>query len=304
MEKIIVTTGQLFTDIDGLACAVAYTELLLIEGKVAQCILPGLLNKSVTKTIRGWDFEFDIRIKQRPTFSLSYVLVDISEKEFFSNFVSKKDIIEIFDHRHGFEDYWKEKLGINSHIEMVGSCATLVFEEFEKRKVLPSLSKSSANLLTTAIISNTLNFKASVTTDRDRKAYNKLKKYSDLPKNWIEIYFQEQDTSKLINIYDAIINDTKNINGTVIGQLEMWNSKELFNKHLNEIQRSMESFGKSDWFLTSPSISEETNYIFTTNENIKKLLEKAIGVKFDNNIGKTNKLWLRKEIAEKMREIL
>src|SRR3989344_4504224 len=115
MEKIIVTTGQPFTDIDALACAIAYTELLRLEGKDAEAVLPGPLNKSITNEIKSWNLKF-------------------------------------------------------LKTEMVGACATLIWEEYVKRKKSNEISEMSGNLLSTAIISNTLNFNAMVTTDRDKKS--------------------------------------------------------------------------------------------------------------------------------------
>ena len=58
MEKIIVTSGQPFTDIDALACTLAYTELLNLEGKNAFAVLPGPLNKSITEKIKSWNLDF------------------------------------------------------------------------------------------------------------------------------------------------------------------------------------------------------------------------------------------------------
>ena len=65
MEKYIVTTGEAFTDIDALACAIAYGELLKLEGKEAEVVLPGLLNHSITPTIKSWNLDF----KTGPSFS-------------------------------------------------------------------------------------------------------------------------------------------------------------------------------------------------------------------------------------------
>ena len=53
-QKIVVTAGQTFNDIDVLACAIAYSELLLLEGKKSEVVLPGPLNNSVTNIIRSW----------------------------------------------------------------------------------------------------------------------------------------------------------------------------------------------------------------------------------------------------------
>ena len=62
------------------------------------------------------------------------------------------------------------------------------------------------------------------------------------------------------------------------------------------------SFGNPKWLLTSPSISEGKNYIYSKNEEIKKLLAKTIKAKFVGDLGTTNKLWLRKEILKKLQE--
>src|SRR3989344_8563469 len=128
MRKIVVTSGQPFTDIDALACATAYMELLKKEGKEAETVLPGSLNKSITKKIKKWKLNFS----KNPKFNhAKYVLVYISEPIYFADFVKEKDVIEVFDHRTGFENYWKERIGSKAKIETVGSCTTLIWEEFE-----------------------------------------------------------------------------------------------------------------------------------------------------------------------------
>ena len=300
--KIVVTTGAPFTDIDALACAVSYTELLKNEGKDSEAVLPGHLNKSVTEKIKNWKYGYKKRLTENKA---KYVLVDISDSKYFPSFVKNEDIIEIFDHRSGYEKYWRKRLGKNAKIEMVGSCATLIWEEYQKRSK-GKISQVSANLLYTAIISNTLNLNASVTTKIDKLALKQLAKFTKLPKNWIAIYFKDQEKESYQDPRSAILNDTKGTGekarSIVIGQLEFWDSKNFLKDHLKEIEKVLESFGKEKWFLTSPSISEGKNYIYTKNGEVKKLLEKTIGVKFKGDLGTTNKLWLRKEILKKLQE--
>ncbi len=299
MNKIIVTSGQPFTDIDALACAIAYAELLRLEGKDAEVVLPGTLNKTVTEKIKKWKLNYSIKPNSE---NANYVLVDISDPEYFAKFVIPKKIIEIFDHRYGFEDYWKKKLKKNSHIEMVGACATLVWEEFKKRKLSKKISVVSANLLYTAIISNTLNFQASITTSRDHNSFKEISKHRKLPQNWVEIYFKDQDEETDKNIESAIKNDMKNTK-PFIAQLELWDSKKIISKHMAKIIEIMQSYDSIDWFLTAPSISEGINYLLTLDDNKKKLLEKTLDAKFDGDIGTTQKLWLRKEILKKFQEM-
>lgn len=296
--EIIVTSGQPFTDIDALSCAIAYTELLIGEGKITETVLPGVFNKSITEKIKSWDLKY----KTEPSSSSAkYILVDISDPKFFANFVDEKFVIEVFDHRYGFEEYWKRKLNNCSHIEMVGSCATLIWEEFIKRVKPLKVSTTSANLLYTTIASNTLNFRASVTTDRDQKAFSQLKRFADLDNQWITEYFKGQDAEVVKDIEKSIINDTKDLK-PIIAQLELWDSKNIIFSNLHKIEKAILCFNKPDWFLTSPSISEGKNYLFTKSQKIKRLLEKTIDAKFDGDIGITKKLWLRKEIYKKMQQ--
>jgi len=304
MRKIIVTSGWRYTEIDLLACAIAYAELLNSENKNATVVLPGEFNKSITKDIQKWSLKLK---KNTDNSNVKFVIVDVSNPKYFAKFVEENKIIEIYDHHTGFEQYWKDKLGKNSKIEMIGACATLIWEEFEKRNK-SKISKTSANLLYTAIISNTLNLNAQITNKRDINAFNKIKKLTSLPNNWTEKYFIDQDKS----VYKNPIKETKNDTHTekvpqirgdiIIGQLELWNSKDFIKKHTPKIERALKSFGKPVWFMTSPSISEGINYIFTKNEEIKKLLSKTIRAKFKGNLGTTDKLWLRKEILKKLNE--
>lgn len=80
----------------------------------------------------------------------------------------------------------------------------------------------------------------------------------------------------------------------------MWNSQKFIKDNKPEIKGALTTFKVEDWFLTAPSISEGKNYIYTESENVKKLLGNVLGVKFDGDLGETNKLWLRKEILKKI----
>jgi len=297
MKKIVVTSGWPFTDIDALACSVAYTELLKLEHVDAEVALPGPLNKSITQSIRSWSPTY--RKRPETLENNFYVLVDISDPKYFAEFVEENKVIEIFDHHEGFADYWRGKIGKKSRIEMIGACATLIWEEYKKADLDKDISKVSTNLLYTAIASNTLNFNAEITNVRDRHAFIELEKYIDLPDNWVEKYFKDQDKLVFNNPKEVISNDLRRVD-IYIAQVEMWESSGFIKSHKSEIRKVMDGFGNPNWFVTAPSIGEGKNYLFTRNLNIRQILEKAIGAKFEGDTGTTKKLWLRKEI---MREI-
>lgn len=303
--KTIVTTGEKFTDIDALACAVAYAELLQKLGRESVVVLPGVLNHSVTDSIK----------RQLGTVQTSYelkegdkvVIVDVSDPNEFALFVSPESVVEVIDHHHGFEDFWKERLGENSRIEMIGAAATLVYEAWVRAGKEKEMSILSARLLLHAIVSNTLNFNVGITNDRDKLAYNELLVIAALPANWVETYFNEQDAYAFTNVRETIFNDTKKIVGNlpdVFGQLELWNGAAFIANHKADIEFVMNSIESEAWLMSIPSISEGKNYLYTKSAEVQILLQKALGVSFLDNIATTDRLLLRKEIRKILVEVL
>ncbi len=294
---LYITSGQSWTDIDAFACAVAYSHLLREKGIENKIYLPGVLNSSITNSILelGIDFEKQISITKEDKF----IVVDVSEPEQIANGVNENNIIEIFDHRYGFVDHWKNVLNEKSKIEMVGACATLIWEEYKKENI--EIDFLNANLLILAIVSNTLDLKSSVSTDRDLLAFEELQEFIDLPTNWKENYFNEQTKSIEENPVKAIVEDTKGIVSDItFAQIELWSGESFIEKNQKEIKETLENIGNKNWMISVPSISEGINYIYTESAYLKDLLSKVIEINFDGDIGKTTKLWLRKEIRTKI----
>ncbi len=304
MTTIVITAGDMYTDIDVLASAVAYQELLQIQGQSAKTVLRGPLNKSVTEIIKSWPFVFSKEIDK--DIDSNFVIVDMSDPKHFSSFVPIDKIMKIFDHHFGYEKYWNDKLHENAVIENVGACATLIWEEFEKSGLGSKISKVSANTLYTAILSNTLDFKSSVTSERDRNAFQKLSSYIQLPSDWKAMYFEDQDSFAHEHPFQAVKEDSKIVEvrslgaEMVISQLELWDSRKYFNSHLPGAIKAMQSFGKEFFLLTSPSISEGKNYLYSEDKKVKDLISSKLKVTFENNIATTQGLLLRKEIIREL----
>ena len=298
-QSIIVTAGEKYNDIDALACAVAYKKLLELKELPAEVIFPGPLNESVTKTIRGWNFTLGKTIEGEPN-DYNYVLVDVSEPGHFANFVLLDNVVEVYDHRRGFEDYWKGRLGDKARIELVGACATLIWEEFKKADLQNKIDVVSANLLYTAILSNTLNLQAQITSSRDSSAIDELLRHTNLPKDWQQIYFDEVSQGIMFDPIESMTNDTKvlDIHGEqyIITQLELWDSQKFIKQNFDTIIKVLNERKVANTFLTSPSISQGFNYLVAVNGSLKDKLKSAIEADWNGNVGKTKKPWLRKEI--------
>jgi nanoRNase/pAp phosphatase (c-di-AMP/oligoRNAs hydrolase) len=307
MMNVIITSGRTFVDIDALACAVAYRDFLKAKNIDCEVVFPGEINETVSETIKKWVLNID-KDPSDLTTDTEFVIVDCSNPNVFPTFAVKDKISEVYDHRSGYEDFWKGT-NVVLQIELVGACATLIWEKIKNENLESKISQTGLNLLYTAIFANTLNFKSSVTTDRDKKAFLELAELVNLDSNWISIYYHEVESSMLVNPEAAIKNDTKivdfpNLNlKVVIGQIELWNSKEFVFKNEDVIVNTLESFGVNNWFFTSPSISEDKNYIYTKSPRVIKLLTENFDTKFNGNWGETSKLWLRKEILRKLLSI-
>ena len=300
---LVVTSGDVYTDLDVLACAIAYGDILNKTHRPALVYLPGPLNESITSSMRNWDFKYQTKLEPG---DYQYVIVDVSDPDHISRVVDPTKISKIYDHHFGHEDYWRSRIGDGAHIEPVGACATLIWEEAVKKGA--TLSQISVNLLYTAIFSNTLNFNASVTHDRDKRAFAQLGKLVDLPPNWPEIYYSELEADVFANPSEAIVKDIKTTvlskfpHPFIIGQLELWNSQKFLVNHMGTIKEALQAPGNPYWFFTSPSISDGHNYLYTENPGLKDLLTRLIGAKFTGDLGTTDKLYLRKEILKKLQE--
>lgn len=300
MSQLIVTTGKRYSDIDGLACVIGYQEVPTEQKPLV--VIVGPLNNSISLTIRKWPMDYKTSL---PAGDYEFVVTDISEFNEFPVFVKKEKMVEIYDHHFGFEKTWQDLLGAKAKIEPVGACATLIWEEFTKRNPGKKMSWVAANLLYTAIVSNTLNFQASITTERDKDAFLAIRPFTDLPKDWISVYYQEQEVNVYANAEMAVVNDTKiqYVKGIrcAVGQIELWNSRDFVKEFKDTIEAVLRSFEAENWFFVSPSIGEGRTYIYTKSESIKNLLRSSLQVDFfGSDIGATKKPWLRKEILKKI----
>jgi inorganic pyrophosphatase/exopolyphosphatase len=297
---IVVTSGKKYIDIDGLACVIAYEELLKKSCQEATHYLVNNFTENVPQIVKEFGYTpiTKIPVCTQDTF---FVIVDISQPEFFPDFVNMDKIDKIFDHHFGYEIYWQDRIGENSVIREIGACATLIYQEWVKLGLLESISKLSANLLLTAIISNSLNFKASITKDEDKDAYKALLEYTDLSSNWIEIYFSTVSANIYANPIQALKKDTKifEIDGKIIhiGQLEVWESSKMLKDSLENIIEHLKD-KQYKGFVTIADISEGYNSIICIDPETQELLKKKLGFNFTDSIYTTDLLYLRKELVK------
>ncbi|MCI8760465.1 MAG: DHH family protein, partial [Clostridia bacterium] len=263
---IVVTSGSRYIDIDAYASCMAYRELLKLKGIPAKAISTAKINESITKSLSQFDAKLD---KLENNSEDEYIVIDVSNQEYFDKIIKQDRIIEIIDHHTGFESYWGEKLGEKADIEFIGAVATKIVERYEQENLLDKMNQEIAYLLMAAILDNTLNFKAKVTTLRDKNAYQKLEKITGNDSNYGEKYFLECQEDMEKNLVQAIQNDTKleqvnEIIPYVFGQLTVWDKKNIL-ENKNTISQTLCAFGK-EWMMNLICLKDEKSYILAQNQ--------------------------------------
>jgi inorganic pyrophosphatase/exopolyphosphatase len=307
MNKRVIITAYECPDLDGTACAIAYKEFL--EKKRNNVIVaffkePSLEAKFVLEKIgipKVLDIDKIINLND------SIILVDASEISVMSKKILPEKVIEVIDHRKINESEKFPKARIQ--IEFVGSAATLIAEKYYKKKV--AISKASATLLYSAIVSNTINFKAKVTTDRDKKMAKWLLPQAKISKNFVHEMFVFK--SKFHKPLKSVLDDdlaTFNLYSHKIGisQLEIINSKKFINNNILKIKKILKELQSKDSldmiFLTCIDTKKGFNTFVIIDDNVKSLVENCLNVKFSKGVARREGIIMRKEIVPIIKEKL
>lgn len=298
--KPILVTCYVNPDLDGVSGSVAYAEFLQKTDKTVVAGIFGEPHEEAKYILDRFDIEYPQVFKDAEKFD-QVILVDSSDLKGLEGKVSPEKVIEIIDHRkiNDASDFPNAKI----QIELVGAAATLVAEKFTGNNI--AISKESAVLLCGGILSNTLNFKAGVTTDRDRKAYIALNEVAQLPESfWKELFLAKSDLSgdklpeRIKGDFAWFEMGDKKIG---IAQIEMIGAKALVTEREVEILRILNMIKEEkdlDYiFQSTLELEDEKNFFVAENAEMKKLLEKVLGIEFVANVATREGLIMRKQIV-------
>lgn len=305
--KSILVTSYVNPDLDGVAGVMAYGEFLRTKGKNAVVGIIGEPDDETKYILDRFGFEYPPMILNADNFA-EVILVDASDLNGLEGKISAEKVIEIIDHRkvHEADKFPKAK----AQIEFVGAVATLVAEKFIKNNV--DISKESATLVYGAIISNTLNFKGGVSTDRDKETAAWLNKVAKLPDDfWKELFIAKSDLSgkKLAERIKGdfawfMLGDKK----VGIAQIEMIGAKKLVNERSDEIVQVLDKIKKEmtlDFiFQNTIELEDAKNFFVAHDSQTQKLLEKVLQVQFAGVVAERPNLIMRKEILPFLKQEL
>jgi manganese-dependent inorganic pyrophosphatase len=305
--KPILVTSYVNPDLDGVAGAIAYSEFLRTTGTDAVAGFIGELQDEAKYLLDRFHIAYPDSIQNADPFD-AVVLVDSSDPNELEGKIAVEKVVEIIDHRTVTE---ADKFpNAKAHIELVGAAATLVAERFMQRGA--GISERSATLLCGAIISNTLNFKGSVTTDRDREAFAWLNHIARLPADfWRELFLAKSDLTgkklaqRIESDFAWFVLGGKKIG---IAEIEMIGAKKLLDERGAEIVQVLERI-KQDMqldsiFQNTIELEDMKTFLVATDIETQKLLENVLQVRFPGIVAERSEAIMRKQIVPLLKEAL
>lgn len=305
MDIYIVTAGSSYLDIDAYACCVAMSELLTLQGKKAVAYSNAPHNYSVCQSlIRDGQIPKTLPREFRGDHA-QYIVVDVSDPDFIKDAVPLDQVVEVFDHHTGFETYWENRIGNNTHIEFIGAAATQIYEEWKNAGLKNRMSRETALLLIAAILDNTLNLTSSNTTTRDIEAFRELCARQNISTDWCASYFSEVQNNIEADLKEALLKDVKTIRNNdclpaAFAQLCVWDSRSIIEK-LPDVRKWLNA-RCDDWLLNIIDIQHRCSLFICDTSEYQNLIEEVFQVHFVNGVAKSSVPYLRKEIIKKTKE--
>lgn len=298
MSEPLLVTCYVDPDLDGVAGSVAYAEFLCADGQNAIAGIIGTPHIEARYVLERFDIPVPKAIPNADSFE-SVILVDGSDLKGLEGKIAPEKVIEIIDHRalHDSDQFPNAK----AQIELVGAAATLVAERFIQEGV--DISRSSAILLYGAILSGTLNFRNSITTNRDRIAAQWLNQGAQLPENfWRELFTAKSDLAGN-KLQEVIRHDFSqfdmNRRKVGIAQIEMMGADLLMQKRKEEVLQILDTLkcekNLDMIFLSFIELNDCKNLLIARDPEIQGYLEKALNVRFTGVVAERAQVLMRKQ---------
>lgn len=293
MKQTIYVIGHKIPDTDTICSAIAYAEYLKFRGNDAVPAKCGEINLETRFILDYFGVEEPVTINTVKDKTI--VLVDHNEKSQSPEGIDDAKVVGIIDHH---------KIGFSSNepieveVSPLGSTATII-----ARKMMNAgfpISKKIAGILLSAILSDTVIFKSSTTTETDIEIAEKLNKIvglEDMKAFGVEMKRKKSSLSKL-TAEQIIKSDFKIFESSIgnfgIGQIETADLTEAVARK-KELLEEMNNMEKKECLMFI--ILMVTDII---NEGSELLISEGFGVDgiFDKEI-KDNSVYVEKMMSRK-----
>jgi len=257
-KDTVYVIGHKSPDTDTVCSSIAYAEFLKKSKVNAIAAVCGDLNPETKFVLNFFKAEKPKKIASAAGKTL--VLVDHNETSQMVEGAETAKIIEVLDH-HKISFAWPEP--IKFHSEPVGSTATLVAKIMLANKF--KVTKQLAGILVSAILSDTVVFKSTTTTETDIKTAKllaKIAKITNLKTFGIEIKKQKASL-KGLSAGQILRSDFKTFEAAGkkfgIGQVEVVELKEAKDRATELIKEMEETNQKEGLVFTALMVTDIIN---------------------------------------------
>ncbi|WP_342541309.1 manganese-dependent inorganic pyrophosphatase [Heyndrickxia sp. FSL K6-6286] len=169
MEKILVF-GHKNPDTDTICSAIAYAELKKKLGVEAEPVRLGEINGETKYALDTFKVDAPRFVQTVANESNGVILVDHNERQQSADDIDQVKVLEVIDHHRIANFETSDPLYYRA--EPVGCTATILNKMYKENGV--AISKETAGLMLSAIISDSLLFKSPTCTDQDIAAAKEL----------------------------------------------------------------------------------------------------------------------------------
>ncbi|MEI6887433.1 MAG: DHH family phosphoesterase [bacterium] len=278
----ILITSNSKPDLDGVASAICLTHFLneIPDGHQYFFGFDKDISDEAKFVMERLQIEYEILDKKKDKFDRFY-LVDFSEKEGLPEFINPEKVIKVIDHR-AFPDY-SAYPNAQYQVEVIGSSATIIAEKYYFGQ--KSLPIDLANLLLSAIYSNTVSFKSSNTTNRDIKMRIWLEEI--VGGNGLALEMFEYKTKEALGniekaMEDDLVDSVIGKNSFIFFQLELVRGEIVLKEeqYMKIIKKVIKSKKVDYSVLIVQDITEGKTYVYSNNKDFYGFID----TKFEGNL--------------------
>lgn len=282
-------------DTDGICLAIAYSFYAKTKGKIFEPVYFGNLDKETTFALKHFNVPIPRQVTTTKDFN-EIVIVDTHHTAQLSKEISLDKVIEIIDHHPSGNPESFPNAKIQN--EEIGAACTIIAERMKAENIIPD--NATAGLISLAIVSNTLNFTAPSTSQRDKDALQWLTNYTSVSDETIKQMFDARSDVSEISSTEIIKGSLKEFNwGKVkvgISQVEMTNIKTIAERKdfLNSLLTTKQSLGLDYILFTGVNILNHTTTIICPDNETLNAVNEGMNFNSDQTTFEVNRIMLRK----------
>jgi len=287
MQNKTISIGHKNPDTDSVLSAILVSRFSRkIFGVESEAVAAGNINNETKYILEKLKLKKPRILKEIKNEKV--ILVDTTEPKQIIDGLTENNLLAVIDH-HNLGGL-KSSKPIYSRAEPIGCTSSVIYKILKEKNI--KIDKTSAILMITCILSDTLNFNSPTATADDKKILNELNKIAKLDiKKFVDELFSAKSSLEGIKIIDIISNDYK--------QFDMGKSKvgigvwETTNPETVNVQKSKiipalaekKNLEKTDYiFFAVVDILKNNSYLYIIGDEENILAEKAFNSVVENNL--------------------